>query len=80
MLGLDDASSSEEEQLWQDGQSGGKSPGTRQGGQGSQGQELEKDFRKVTIVSSLCNFSEADTEIMLLFGWRLYVCRNQKVL
>ena len=51
MLGLDDASSSEEEQLWQDGQSGGKSPGTRQGGQGSQGQELEKGFRKVMIVS-----------------------------
>ena len=51
MLGLDDASSSEEEQLWQDGQGSGKSPDTRQGGQGSQGQELEKGFRKVMIVS-----------------------------
>ena len=51
MLGLDDASSSEEEQLWQDGQGGSKSPDTRQGGKGSQGQELEKGFRKVMIVS-----------------------------
>ena len=51
MLGLDNASSSEEKQLWQDGQGGNKSPNTRKGGQGGQGQELEKDFRKVVIVS-----------------------------
>ena len=73
MLGLDDASSSEEEQLWQDWKGGGKSPNTRQGGQGSQGQELEKDFRKVTIVSSLCNFSEADTERNVVI-WLALVC------
>ena len=74
MLGLDDASSSEEEQLWQDGQGGGKSPDTRQGGQGSQGQELEKGFRKVMIVTSLCNFQRQILGEMLLLGWGLFVC------
>ena len=73
MLGLDDASSSEEEQLWQDGQGGSKSPDTRQGGQGSQGQELEKGFRKVMIVSSLHKFSESDIERNVVI-WLGLVC------
>ena len=73
MLGLDDASSSEEEQLWQDGQGGNKSPGTRQGGQGSQGQELEKGFRKVMIDSLLCNFSESDIETNVVI-WLGLIC------
>ena len=72
MLGLDDASSSEEEQLWQDGQGGSKSPDTRQGGQGSQGQELEKGFRKV--IDCFIIFQRQILREMLLLGWGLFVC------
>ena len=78
MLGLDNASSSEEKQLWQDGQGGGKSPDTRQGGQGSQGQELEKGFRKVMIASSLCNFQRQISREMLLLGLVCMFVETQK--
>ena len=72
MSGLDDASSSEEEQLWQDGQGGSKSPDTRQGGQGSQGQELEKGFIKV--IDCFIIFQRQTLREMLLLGWGLFVC------